>query len=65
MGFSSAVRAEINNGTRTFEDRMEAKSHHLHGKLRQNVPINPALTEKKRRHETEMDRRALAGTDPW
>ena len=65
MGFSSAVRADINNGTRTFEGRMEAKSHHLHGKLRQNVPTNRALAEKKRRHETEMDRRALAGTDPW
>lgn len=65
MDFSSAVRAEINNGTRTFVDRMEAKSYHLHGKLRQNVPTNRALAEKKRRHETEMDRRALAGTDPW
>ena len=65
MGFSSAVRADINNGTRTFEGRMVAKSHHLHGKLRQNVPTNRALAEKKRRHETEMDRRALAGTDPW
>ena len=65
MGFSSSVRAEINNGTRTLVDRMEAKSHHLHGKLRQNVPTNRALTEKKRRHETEMDRRALAGVDLW
>ena len=65
MGFSSAVRAEINNGTRTFVDRMGAKSHHLHGKLRQNVPRNPGLVEKKRRYETEKDRRALAGTDPW
>ena len=65
MGFSSVVRADINNGTRAFEDRMEAKSHHLHGKLRQNVPTNPALTEKKRRHEAEKDRRALTGSDLW
>ena len=65
MGFSTAVRADIANGSKTFDSRMQAKSHHLHGKLRQNVPTNRALAEKKRRHETEMDRRALAGTDPW
>jgi hypothetical protein len=35
------------------------------GKLRQNVPTNHALAEKKRRHEAEKDRRALAGVDLW
>lgn len=65
MGFSSAVRAEINNSTRTFGDRMEAKSHHLHGKLRQNVPRNPGLAARKRLHEAAKELRALAGTDPW
>ena len=65
MGFSSVVRADINNGTRTFEDRMEAKSHHLHGKLRQNVPTNPELAARKRLHEAAKELRALTGSDPW
>lgn len=65
MGFSSVVRAGINNSTRTFGDRMEAKSNRLHGKFRQNVPTNPELAARKRLHEAAKELRALTGSDPW
>lgn len=63
MGFSSAVRAEINNGTRTFVDRMEAKSHLLHAPMRQSVPTSPELVAKRRRAEERKLLAELTGSD--
>lgn len=65
MGFSTAVRADIANGVKTFDSRMEAKSLHLHGKRRQNTPVNSALVEKRRRRAAALDAVDLAGRDPW
>lgn len=64
MGFSTAVRADIANGVKTFDSRMEAKSLHLHGKRRQNVQVDSSLVEKRRRRELAMDVIALVGEDP-
>ena len=65
MGFSTAVRADIANGSKTFDSRMQAKSHHLHGKLRQNVPANKPLAEKRNRRAFALDFSELSGSDPW
>lgn len=63
MAFSPRNRADIANGMRTFDSRMEAKSHHLHGPLRQDVPASPDLVAKRRRAEARALARHLAGED--
>lgn len=42
---------------------MEAKSHLLHGPMRQSVPTSPELVAKRRRAEERKLLRDLAGGD--
>lgn len=65
MAFSVRNRADIANGMRTFGSRMEAKSHHLHGALRQDVPASPDLVGKRRRAEARRLVAELAGKECW
>ena len=64
-GISVTQRTFLANRAKALPDLMEAKSNHLRGKFRQNVPTNPELAARKRLHEAAKELRALTGSDPW
>lgn len=63
MAGASDQPMSLNQWGREREGRMDAKSHILHGPMRQTVPTSPALVAKRRRAEARRLACDLAGED--